>query len=113
MMNLYYHFTRSWGDNLKPANIPPDPAEFIGKMITEDIDRFEPMLMEWRQEGDDGNELEETRLLVPSKEASDRLQRYEGSIERSFDRTLSQLERLQRMRLGQPVLPAIKVDVSH
>ena len=74
-------------------------------MITEDIERFEPMLMDWRQEGDDGNELEETRWLVPSKESSDRLQRYEGSIERSFDRTLSQLERLQRMRLGQPVLP--------
>lgn len=41
----------------------------------------------------------------------DRLLRYETSLERSFDRTLSQLERLQRMRLGQPVLP--KLEVSH
>jgi len=38
--------------------------------------------------------------------------RYETSIERAFDRTLSQLERLQRIRLGQPVLPAIKLEVS-
>ncbi len=30
---------------------------------------------------------------------------------RSFDRTLSQLERLQRMRLGQPVPP--KLEVRH
>jgi hypothetical protein len=38
--------------------------------------------------------------------------RYEAAIERSFDRTLAQLERIQRMRLGQPVAPAIKVDIS-
>jgi len=41
----------------------------------------------------------------------DRLLRYEVSLERSFDRTLSQLERLQWMRLGQPVLP--KLEVHH
>jgi hypothetical protein len=29
----------------------------------------------------------------------------------AFDPTLSQLERLQRMRLGQPVLP--KLEVHH
>ena len=109
---LYWHFTRS-GDNKPIANLSYDPGELICKMITEDIDRFEPMLMDWRQQGDDGNELEEIRWLVPSKEASDRFQRYEASLERSFDRTLSQIERLQRMRLGQPVLPAIKVDISH
>jgi hypothetical protein len=42
----------------------------------------------------------------------DRFPRYEASIERSFDRTLTQLERIQRMRLGQPVAPPIKVDIS-
>ena len=40
------------------------------------------------------------------------LLRYEASIERAFDRTLSQIERAQRMRLGQPILPPIKLDVS-
>lgn len=39
------------------------------------------------------------------------LLRYEASIERNFDRTLNQLERLQRIRLGQPVLP--KLEVHH
>jgi len=48
---------------------------------------------------------------VPDGPGLDRLLRYEASLERSFDRTLSQLERLQRMRLGQPVLP--KLEVSH
>jgi hypothetical protein len=36
---------------------------------------------------------------------------YEARLERNIDRTLSELERLQRMRLGQPVLP--KLEVRH
>ena len=48
---------------------------------------------------------------VPNSPGLDRLLRYEASLERSFDRTLSQLERLQRVRLGQPVLP--KLEVHH
>ena len=34
-----------------------------------------------------------------------------ASLERHFDRTLTQLESLRRMRLGQPVLP--KLEVQH
>jgi hypothetical protein len=49
---------------------------------------------------------------IPSQEAVDRLLRYETHLSREFDRTLSQLERLQRMRLGQPVLPPIDVRLS-
>ncbi len=57
-----------------------------------------------------------TQLEIVSRNVADgpgldRLLRYEASLERSFDRTLSQLERLQRMRLGQPVLP--KLEVRH
>ena len=40
-----------------------------------------------------------------------RFPRYEASIERGLDRTLMQLERIQRMRRGQPVPPPIKVDI--
>lgn len=48
---------------------------------------------------------------VPDSPQLDRLLRCEASLERGFDRTLTQLERLQRMRLGQPVLP--KLEVRH
>ena len=50
--------------------------------------------------------------VIPSQEASDRLMRFEAYSSRELDRTLSQLERLQRIRKGQPVLPPIKVEVS-
>ena len=56
--------------------------------------------------------LESIRQNVPAAPEADRLLRYEANLERAVDRTLTQLERLQRMRLGQPVVPPIKVDIS-
>jgi hypothetical protein len=49
---------------------------------------------------------------VPEGPQLDRLLRYEANLDRSFDRTLAQLERLQRIRLGHPVPPPINVNVS-
>jgi hypothetical protein len=56
--------------------------------------------------------LEVLRRNVPEAPELDRLLRYETNLERSFDRTLSQLERLQRMRAGQPVPAELKVRLS-
>ncbi len=56
--------------------------------------------------------VEELCRKVPDAPELDRLLRYEASLERSFDRTLSHLERRQRMRLGQPVLPTVEVRHS-
>lgn len=56
--------------------------------------------------------LERLSRRIPDAATSDRLLRYEASLERSFDRTLGQLERLQRMRLGQAVLPPVRVELS-
>ena len=41
-----------------------------------------------------------------------RLLRYEASLDRSFARTLDQLERLQRMRRGQPAPPSVIVEIN-
>ena len=43
---------------------------------------------------------------------TDEFIRYEVNLERAIDRTLAQLERLQRMRLGQPVPPPVKLELS-
>lgn len=51
-------------------------------------------------------------LVVEQPNVLDRFPRYETSIDRAFDQTLTQLERYQRMRLGQPVVPPIKLDIS-
>ena len=80
-------------------------------MVEEEIGRLQALSGRWMMEGMERRELRTTAALVPGQEVADRLQRYEGSLERAFDRTLSQLERLQRLRLGQPVPPSIKVHL--
>jgi hypothetical protein len=56
--------------------------------------------------------LEALRQSVPLTPQFDHLLRYETSLERGFDRTLSQLERFQRTRRGQPVSPRLEVHHS-
>jgi hypothetical protein len=58
------------------------------------------------------SEVEILRQRVPDSPGLDRLLRYESSLERAFDRTLTQLERLQRMRKGQPLPPQLDVKIS-
>lgn len=53
--------------------------------------------------------LEVEALRLPEM---DRLLRYETTISREIERTLNQLERLQRMRLGQAVPPPINLNVT-
>jgi hypothetical protein len=62
-------------------------------------------------------ESERRKLLalsrrVPDAIQMDRLLRYGTSLDREMDRTLKQLERCQRMRLGQPVPPSIDVSIA-
>jgi hypothetical protein len=57
-------------------------------------------------------QVEILRQRVPDFPGLDRLLRYASSLERAFDRTLAQLERVQRIRRGQPVLPPVKLDIS-
>lgn len=57
-------------------------------------------------------QVELLRQNVPDAPQLDRLMRYETSLERSIERTLNQLERTQRMRLGQPVSPPINLNIT-
>jgi hypothetical protein len=56
--------------------------------------------------------LEMLRDVGPHLPDMDSFVRYEAHLSREFDRTLNQLERAQRLRLGQPLLAPIKVDLS-
>jgi hypothetical protein len=56
--------------------------------------------------------LESLCRKVPDAPELDRLLRCEASLDRSFHRTLSELDSRQRMRLGQPVLPTVEVRHS-
>jgi hypothetical protein len=49
---------------------------------------------------------------IPSQEIADRLLRYEAHLSREIDRILNRLERLQRIRKGQPLPPQLDVKIS-
>jgi hypothetical protein len=82
--------------------------KFISK-IEKEIQRLEDHRKnaqhrpKWQPETDPEAPTAEELLkcAIPDSEVTDRLLRYEVSIERIFDRILIQLERLQRMREGQ------------
>lgn len=40
------------------------------------------------------------------------LSRYESSIEKSFHKAIHELQRVQAMRMGQPVLAPIALDIN-
>jgi hypothetical protein len=57
-------------------------------------------------------EVEVLRQLVPDSPGLDRLLRYGNNLERAFDRMLTQYDRAQRMRKGQPLPPQLDVKIS-
>ena len=56
--------------------------------------------------------LEILRQNVPDSRPLDRLLRYKSSLERAFERTLTQLERAHWIRKGQPLPPQLDVKIS-
>ena len=51
-------------------------------------------------------------MIVGDGHHTERLQRHENQLERSFFRVLHELERLQARRQGQAVIPPVVVDVN-
>jgi hypothetical protein len=52
-------------------------------------------------------------LALPPREVLDKILRYETTISRQLYKAMAELERLLRIRKGEPVPPAINVEVSN
>ena len=100
----------------QPAKMPGTEAEerkaqalaFLGG-IEEDLQNRRARLLEHAQRE---LEHERMRLAVPDEATANRLVRYEAHLDRTFFRTLHELERLQAMRRGELVAPRIHVDLD-
>jgi hypothetical protein len=91
---------------------PPDAKQLVAKAISDEMMRLAKLhdTAAAAEPFRHYNNLAAAR--VPSQEVSDRLIRIDAHLSREIDKTLTQLEHLQRMRLGHPVPPSIKVNVS-
>ena len=78
------------------------------------VGRLEEMMVEkiaicwWRHK----RALKLDTVLTPADDYSDRVVRYETSIQRQLAHAINQLERLQRARQGEHVSPPVTVQVS-
>lgn len=52
------------------------------------------------------------QCVIPNRNALDALLRYQSGIERDLGRAVDRLERLQRRRKGEPVLPPVNVQLT-
>ena len=118
--NLY----RDYSQCLRAAQVPEDRRESEGLATPEECVKNFIRVMDteisWLRRYPEERrtfeasraKLEALRQNVPDSPTLDRLLRYEASLERSFDRTLKQLERLQKIRLGLAVPPSVDVNIS-
>jgi hypothetical protein len=94
-------------------NLPPEERKrkFIG-YIEDEIVRLRRYEKTMKERAVEQTKLEIRSGGVPEASKLDRLLRYAAMLERAFERTLNQLERLQRIRRGQPVAPTVNLHVS-
>jgi hypothetical protein len=112
---LAWHAASTTSERERQAKSLPSPEQCCGNVLMdlkEEIQRLEDCGREEACIATEKTRVEILRLSVPEGPGLERVIRYEASLERAFDRTLSQLERLQRMRQGQPVAPRIDVNLS-
>jgi hypothetical protein len=90
----------------------PDAKKMILETIGEEILRLTEL-------HDDAVKIEALRNRysvagpsVPPQAVSEHLMRYEAHLSREIDRILCRLERLQRIRKGQPLPPQVDVKIS-
>jgi hypothetical protein len=89
-----------------------DPTEFNRQAIDKEMLRLVNLIGIASTIDSQKREGELATRRVPAQEISDHLIRREVHLSREIDRILSRLERLQRMRKGQPPPPRLDVNFS-
>jgi len=88
-----------------------DFGDFNRRQPVEDISGFHAGSFAPALSGRKVHPVYRLRLIESDMMRMDLVLRYGPSLERELERILKQLERCQRMRLGQPLPPSI--DVNH
>jgi hypothetical protein len=96
----------------KGLSSPEEYKKFVLARICDEVERLNRYKRARARIESNRMKLEALSRNVPDAPQLDRLLRYETAISREIDRTLNQLERLQRMRLGQLVPPPINLNVT-
>lgn len=96
----------------KDANRPSTTPKERQRIVVDAIEKEISTLNELRQLADQHMRLKMDLADIPDEDDLDRLLRYEVHLNREIERTQNRIERLQRARMGQPVPPSMRLEVS-
>jgi hypothetical protein len=110
MYLIYSKLATAATEESGPLVSPDELKENMLEMFDWEIQRLgflgKDRLAAYRRKG----EYQTTAALIPTQGDLDRIIRYEAHLTREDNQILSQLERLQRIRLGQPAPPTIRLE---
>jgi hypothetical protein len=72
------------------------------------IDRFKAIENEMDEHNAELESWESQATIIPESAKLDRLLRYSTSLQRDYERNQVQLDALQRVRKGQPIIPTLR-----
>jgi hypothetical protein len=114
ILRMYQLYSKLATDTPKENESPNSDDELNKEMIgifDQQIKRLEFLEAVQRAIDEQGWLYQTAAALVPPQDVMERLIRDEAHLSREFDRTLVQLERHQRIRLGQPVPPSVRLEL--
>jgi hypothetical protein len=85
-----------------------DVLDFLDKQIK----RFGGIAENRQTQMDSEDNIRRAAAMLPAQEVIDKIVRYESALQRQLYRSMNQLERLQRRRLGENVPAPVVMDVS-
>lgn len=100
-----------------PDKLPPDElrARHLKDALAyldAQIGEFEELIEEREQQIDAEDAMRRATAMLPNSDILEKIVRYESALQRQLYRSMNQLERLQRRRLGENVPPPFVMDVS-
>lgn len=83
------------------------------ELLQAERDELESILEELHEGAAAARDAARADVALPGDEVMAKIQRYETMIERELYQAITQLERLQRRRLGEASIPPVSVNVTH
>jgi len=106
-------------DSLKanPKKLPPGELRALHLKETLDyldgqISEFNELITVRQEQMDVEDSMRHATAMLPSGEFLEKIVRYESALQRQLNRSMNQLERLQRRRLGENIPAPVVMDVS-
>jgi hypothetical protein len=100
-----------------PENLPLEQlrARHLKEVLDyldEQIAEFEDLMIHREEQFNTEDAMRRAVATLPSGDVLEKIVRYESALQRQLYRSMNQLERLQRRRLGENVPPPVVMDVS-